>query len=148
MNLVSLSFLDTFILTLNDASRYFYITSYLASPPLRSLGKPFRRAWEAVYSSVERGVDFRMLVDSGAESSLVTNSFLKLSSFPFPRGIKIRAVGLKRKLHAKIYVCDDICFYIGSHNFTKRALLNPLEIGIAGRDPALALSLKILFLSL
>jgi phosphatidylserine/phosphatidylglycerophosphate/cardiolipin synthase-like enzyme len=101
-----------------------------------------------VYSAAERGVDFRLLVDAGAESSLVSESFRKLRAFPFPHLIKIKALGLSQKLHAKIYVCDDVFFYVGSHNLTKRALQNPLEVGIAGRDPVLSLTLKTLFLTL
>lgn len=148
MTLLTDNFLEYFCGTLIKAERYFYMTSYVATPPLHMLGLKYKSVWNSIYNAIQKKVDFRLLVDAGCESSWVMESFSKLSRFPFIEKVNFRSLGMKKKLHAKFFICDDHLFYIGSHNFTKRGLSNSYELGIAGEDLEISQKLKTFFLSM
>jgi phosphatidylserine/phosphatidylglycerophosphate/cardiolipin synthase-like enzyme len=124
------------------------MTSYVASPPLDKMSLNYKSAWASIFFSVNKKVDFRLLVDAGCESSMIHDSFKKLSDFRFDVAVNIRSLGMKKKMHAKFFVCDDLFFYIGSHNLTQRGLNNPYEIGLSGNNPEIAQKLKTYFLKM
>jgi phosphatidylserine/phosphatidylglycerophosphate/cardiolipin synthase-like enzyme len=148
MTLLTDNFMPYFINTLIRAERYFYMTSYVASPPLKMLGLKYASVWDSIFLAIKKKVDFRLLVDAGCESSWVIDSFRKLSGFHFPEAVNLRSLGMKKKLHAKFFICDDHLFYIGSHNFTKRGLSNSYELGITGEDSDITGRLKTFFLQM
>jgi phosphatidylserine/phosphatidylglycerophosphate/cardiolipin synthase-like enzyme len=146
--IVTDNFLPYFIDCLSNASRYFYMSSYLASPPKKGLGKKFCSTWNTIYTTIQRGVDFRLIVDSGLESAMIRNSLSNIFNFPFPVPIKIRALSQGQKLHAKFFITDDTIVYSGSHNFTKRGFQNPFEFGFIIYNNELSIKTKIYFMTL
>ena len=148
MQLITDNYIKEFLKAVNNAQRYIYINSYTVSPPIKSLGLRFSSAWESLFAANRRGIEVRVLFDGGSESKLLMSGIVRFFSFEMPPGIKIRLLGIGKKLHAKFYIIDDSVFCVGSHNFTKRGLSNPYELSLLCYNNDVAVRLKTYYLSM
>ncbi len=94
-----------------------------------------------------RGLDTRVLVGGSARTPAielagrVTRRYLESAGVPCRQFVGRRG---ETSLHAKYLIADDTAV-VGSHNWTRRALITDNELSLAVTSPALASSLALEF---
>jgi phosphatidylserine/phosphatidylglycerophosphate/cardiolipin synthase-like enzyme len=99
-----------------------------------------RLVLDALVRARWRGVDVRVLVGGSARTPAIELAGRVARSYLLSRGVACRQFSGRRgetSLHSKYVVADDMVI-VGSHNWTRRALLLDDELSLAAVSPPLA----------
>lgn len=110
-------------------------------------GDPVRALGEALAAAAARGCDVRLVLDRdhvwGTDE--IDDKHLEPARWLRAQGVPVVIDDLERRTHAKVVLVDDRHAVVGSHNWTRSALLRNREASLLLEDPAVVSELEELF---
>lgn len=135
--------LDVWLMMINEAKENIDIeTFYFANEK----GQPLDQILNAISGAAERGVEVRIIVDSGFYAGNKEKSIDQLNGI---ENITIKKIPMGKiaggVMHAKYFIVDSENLFVGSQNMDWRALIHIHEIGVRVKNKELAGTFKALF---
>ena len=117
------------------------IVSYLFSAKERFDNEP-RKMAEALAAAAARGVNVRVILEIGKESSNITQANREAARFLVKRGVKVFSDESGTVVHSKLAVIDNRLVFVGSHDLSSTSLGTFREATVVADSPSLALSVQ------
>lgn len=143
-----LSFSHAFRSSLFSVCDRFWFTIYVSNFNLQKKTDPAAVLFRSIRSLSDSGVDVRLVIDHprrhkpNYHSNAYTIRRLKEYQIPF------YLAPARTTLHLKIALFDSSHIFIGSHNFARSSLENPLDASVSLYDPAAVRWAETFFLAL
>jgi len=104
---------------------------------------PVAALLRALAAAAGRGVDVRVCLDYGRDraTGAPENKHTAAATWLAAHGVRVVLDELDRTTHAKVVLVDDRWVVLGSHNWTRSAIVSNREVSLLFDDPALAATL-------
>jgi phosphatidylserine/phosphatidylglycerophosphate/cardiolipin synthase-like enzyme len=131
-----------------SAHRRLLVAVFIIDPrPEEDASGTVRLVLDALVRARWRGVDVRVLVGGSSRTPAIELAGRVARGYLQSRGVPCRQFVGRRgetSLHSKYVVADD-AVVVGSHNWTRRALVSDDELSLAVTSPPLAAALRVVF---